>query len=89
MKFGKNPNVNFVGVKKIPPKKIHQEDQSKSHLDTLDNTVVKKEEKLTSHHDIKHSDKAVRIKNDEHNTDLIATFAVSGIAAYLITKYII
>ena len=42
MRFGINPNVNFVGVKNKPPKKIHQEDQPRSHLDTLDNAVVKR-----------------------------------------------
>ena len=89
MRFGINPNVNFVGIKNEPPKKIHQKDQPTSHLDTLNNTVVKKEEKATSHHDNKRSAKDVPINNDEHNTDLMVTFAMKGITAYLITKYII
>ena len=94
MKFGVNPKVHFVGVKNNPPKKVHQENHPTSHLQTLDNTVVKKEEKPTSHADKSHSDnkysdKDKPIKNDEHNTDLVATSAVSVITAYLITKYII
>ena len=41
MKFGVNPKVNYVGVKKDSKRKVHQEEYSTSHLDTLDiNTVA-------------------------------------------------
>ena len=93
MKFGVNPKVNDVGVKKDPPKKTHQDNYATFHLDTLDNnnvvnSKVNKEENPTSHPD-NSDDKEEPIKNDDHNKYLMATFAMSGITAYLITKYII
>ena len=82
MNFGLNKNVNCVGVKKEQPKKVHQEETPIHNLETLDNKTqqvkIKTPGKIST-----------KKETDNINTELMAVLSITGITAFLITKYII
>ena len=87
MRFGVNQSVNYVGVKKVHLKKIHQESHPAQHLETLDdeNKLPSSESKQEKKPTIA---KSPTVKTEGHNTELITSFAVSGITSYLIINYL-
>ena len=87
MNFGLNKDVNYYGVKNDPPKKEHQESLT-NHLDTINNNKPQKVNNNTT----KKEDKNIQFikeNSDNHNTELMTILTITGIAAFLTTKYII
>ena len=86
MKFGLNTNINYYGVPKNQPKKVHQETPT-HHLETLDGKKPQQEVKGKEKDNT--PTKVSNQKTDNHNNELMTILTVTGISAYLITKYII
>ena len=81
--FGVNSKVNYMGVKKDPPKNVHQPDKPVEHLDDLDK--VDKPKKPTD----PASKAVVKSISDNHNTEILALLGVSSLSTFLVVKYML
>ena len=81
--------------KESESKKVHQPDTSSSHLDSLDDVkqqVTNKSDSSSTSLD-KIGDggmkRQVADKSDSHNAEMLTLFGVTGLASFLVIKYVL
>ena len=88
MQFGVNKAVNYIGVKKDPPKKVHQPDAPTPHShDDLD----KETPETNSHKQVKIDEQKVSkpVNLDNHNTELVTLLGLSSGLTYVVMRYVL